>query len=268
MSPEAATNTSAEKRRKHRSPSYPAVDLRTAIERARQLQRVAGAHPARVATVAGAWGYTAMSSNGLVTIAALKKYGLLEEIGSGPARELKLTRLGRELTFFAEETSEWVERAQVAALKPMLYKRLWVKYGPELPADSVMLPHLVFDLGFSEAAAQGALRRFRSSVEFARLADAGARVAPDEPDERGDFQASEEPLSTPTLVPPPAETPPAETPTPQDSDAKRESRTVQVTYSPTEWALLQARFPMSEDDWEAMIDVLQAMKRGLVTPRR
>lgn len=41
-------------------------------------------------------------------------------------------------------------------------------------------------------------------------------------------------------------------------------RTVQVTYSPSEWALLQAAFPMSEDDWDAMIAVLNAMKRGLV----
>ncbi len=49
---------------------------------------------------------------------------------------------------------------------------------------------------------------------------------------------------------------------------QRETRTVQVTYSPDEWALLQGRFPMSEDDWDAMIEVMGAMKRGLVTKQQ
>jgi len=30
----------------------------------------------------------------------------------------------------------------------------------------------------------------------------------------------------------------------------------------------QARFPMTEEDWDAMIEVLNAMKRGLVTNPR
>jgi hypothetical protein len=53
----------------------------------------------------------------------------------------------------------------------------------------------------------------------------------------------------------------------EGSLAERMTRTVQVTYSPKEWALLQAAFPMSEDEWDAMIEVLQAMKRGLVSSR-
>ena len=60
------------------------------------------------------------------------------------------------------------------------------------------------------------------------------------------------------------ETPPAD----QTPKTPRTERTVHVTYSPTEWALLQARFPMTEEDWDAMIAVLGAMKRGLVQPKR
>lgn len=51
---------------------------------------------------------------------------------------------------------------------------------------------------------------------------------------------------------------------PPSASPARQQRTVQITYSPTEWALLEAAFPMSEDDWDAMIAVLSAMKRGLV----
>jgi hypothetical protein len=52
--------------------------------------------------------------------------------------------------------------------------------------------------------------------------------------------------------------------TPATEGRDRSVRTILVTYSPEEWALLQGRFPMSEDDWDAMIAVLTAMKRGLV----
>ena len=45
-----------------------------------------------------------------------------------------------------------------------------------------------------------------------------------------------------------------------------QQRTVQITYSPSAWALIQAPFPLSEADWEAMIDTLNGMKRGLVQP--
>jgi hypothetical protein len=57
---------------------------------------------------------------------------------------------------------------------------------------------------------------------------------------------------------------------PPTGDAKRKparnQRTIQVPYSPTEWALVQASFPMTETEWQQMIAVLEAMKLGLVAP--
>lgn len=40
---------------------------------------------------------------------------------------------------------------------------------------------------------------------------------------------------------------------------------IPIPFSPTEWASLQARFPLTEEKWQQMLDVLTAMKRGLVT---
>ena len=57
------------------------------------------------------------------------------------------------------------------------------------------------------------------------------------------------------------ETPPA-LPKPGDT-AKRESRVVQLPISATEWAALQAPFPLTEDEWNQMSDVLKAMKPAL-----
>lgn len=259
----AATDTPA-KAQKHRSPSYPAIDLKTAVGRAAAVQKIAGTHPAPLPAVIQAWGYSPKSSNGILTIAALKKYGLFGNLGKGDVRKIQLTRLGQEILFFSEETGEWLERVRTAALTPTVYRELWKKYGPRLPENSVMLHDLIFERGFSEAAAKDVLRQFRATVAYAQLADADAMVAGDEDDNESHDNGDGGPTVTPpaTLTTPPG-APDAEQ---HSSESKRTSQTVQVTYSPTEWALLQAKFPMSNDDWDAMIEVLQAMKRGLVSP--
>ena len=44
----------------------------------------------------------------------------------------------------------------------------------------------------------------------------------------------------------------------------RQTRTINLPLSATEWATLQAPFPISEDSWKLMEAVLKAMKPGLV----
>jgi len=46
--------------------------------------------------------------------------------------------------------------------------------------------------------------------------------------------------------------------------ADRPMRTLQLPYSATAWATLQATFPLSEAEWDRMLAVLTAMKSALV----
>jgi hypothetical protein len=256
---------SAAKRPKHRSPSYPAIDLKTAIAQTRKLQNEIGNHAAMLPAAVKAWGFSAKSSNGLLTVAALKKYGLLEDSGKGAARQVQISRFGQELLFFGEDTSEWLGMVRQAALKPTIHAALWKKYGPVLPpSDSVMTHFLIFERLFSEPAANDALRQFRATVNFARLADAPGNLLDDEPlGDTEDEPDSEDDLTPPaTIVDEGTNVGKVETP----GRGEKSMRTVQVTYSPSEWALVQAAFPMQEEDWDAMIAMLQAMKRGLVVP--
>jgi hypothetical protein len=249
----------SEKPQKHRSPSYPAIDLRTAVSRAGEISKIAGNREVPMAVVIKQWGYGAKSSNGILTVAALKKYGLTTDTGRGELRKLQLTRLGQEILFFSEETGEWLQRVQQAAVTPTIYRELWQKYGPDLPDDKVMLYDLTFERGFSDAAAKDVLRLFRATVAYAHLADAGDILIPDgEESDDPSISDEDQEMTTPTLI---------EDVAPSDKGTRsRSKRAVQITYSPNEWALLQGQFPMSEDDWDAMIAVLQAMKRGLVEP--
>lgn len=253
---------------KHRSPSYPAIDLETAVERARAVHELAGSHRAPVKAIVEAWGYSLKSSGGLLTLAALKKFGLAEDEGKRDARQLWLTTLGRELVFFGtnHDSSEWTERIRSAALIPAIHAELWSKYDGQLPGDQVIRHYLVFERGFSDSAATELLAEFRRTLAFARIdgpteGDAAGKVSEEVPDTEAEAE-SETFMATPTLQDPGTQrNDPQGKATPSNG---RTARTVQVPYSPTEWALVQAPFPMTEPAWNQMIAVLNAMKPGLV----
>lgn len=258
------TSAAPPKRVKHRSPSYPSIDLAKAIQRTQQLWDVAGKHPAPLESAMKSWGYSPKSSGGLQTVASLKQYGLVEDSGTGWGRHLTLTKLAQELLVYGadKDSSEWKQRAGDSALRPKIHKALWDKFEGSLPADSVMFPFLKLDLGFSDDAATDMLKRFRATLAFAAVSEGIDTVSDDDEDsddlgDDGDSGSGEPTLTTPTLEKPKpgAGSPPA-----------LDQRTVQITYSPTSWALIQAPFPMSEADWTAMIETLNGMKRGLVQP--
>ena len=254
---------------KHRSPSYPAFDLETTLTRAQQLYDIAGSHGVPVPAALEAWGFTEKSSNGSLTIAALKRFSLANDEGKRGARSVVLTRLGQELVVYSSQrdAQEWKDGVKRAALSPAIHADLWAKYGGDLPADAVIRPHLVIDLGFSDSAARELLREFRSTIEFANLTSAdGAATLPKTGDENGPTAAddSSEPLMpVPTIaVPEPQVTPSATAGNSQFLSTSE--RTIQVPYSPKGWALLKAEFPMSETEWTQMLAVLAAMKPSLV----
>jgi hypothetical protein len=250
-------SAAAHKPPKHRSPSYPAIDLEVALQRAQQLWSVAGRHSAPVSAVLAAWNYSAKSSGGMLALAALKKFGLIEDEGRKDSRQIRLSTLGQELLYYGSDRSapEWTERARRAALMPTAHDELWTKYDGELPDDRVIVPYLVFEKKFSEGAASELLTEFRRTLEFAGVAPQDDTLSRDADDKLENAE--------PVLTPPTLDQPPKLHQDPLADRKKRESRTIQVPYSPTEWAMVQAPFPLSESQWEQMIAVLNAMKPGL-----
>jgi len=267
-----ATQATAPKRPKHRSPSFPSINLEKALERAQRLWDIAGKHPAPLESAMKSWGYAPRSSGGLQTIGAMKQYGLLEDKGSRAARQLILTKAAQELLVYGtdKDSTEWRERARDAALRPKIHRLLWDKYEGSLPDDSIMLPFLKLDLGFSDDAASGMLKGLRATLAFAKVAEGGDTVSEDEQDTdefgdgNGSGSAKDFDLMT-SVFAPTAPNPEAPSGTSEAPKAQKQ-RAVQVTYSPTAWALVQAPFPLSETDWEAMMRVLEGMKPGLVQP--
>jgi hypothetical protein len=154
-----------ESRKKIRSPSFPFVGLREALDRARAFYEAEQRNAARPETAAAHWGYSPKSSGGKQTIAALRSFGLLE----GDSL-VKLS--GRALRILLDEREGAEERSrlvQQAALMPPIHARLWERYGAELPSPQTLRLSLILDEGFNENSVDDFLAEYRETLEYARL---------------------------------------------------------------------------------------------------
>ena len=233
-------------RPKHRSPSYPAIDLATAIARTEELWHHAQRHLVPMTDAMQLWGYSPKSSGGLLTVAAMKKFGLAEDEGSGERRQVRVSDLGRSIVTDDRGSPQRLSRIQQAALLPTIHRELWDEYQGALPPDSALRFHLVNDRAFSESAARDVIDELRKTIEFARLAENGDTVS-------SSYQDEEE---TPTSR--------AATPSPPSIQPSKVAAGVQLPVGPGEFASLQGPFPLTEDQWRLMLSVLEAMKPGLV----
>jgi hypothetical protein len=232
---------------KTRSPNFPYIPLETAIQRAQQVWDEEGRHDVAPETLVGHWGYSAKSSGGRQTLAAVRHFGLLE----GRGDKVHLTDLAQAILFSEPESVQWLERVQEAALKPTIHNEIWLKYQGELVSDQNLRYYLVVERGFAESGAMELIRELKATLAFAKMIGADRAILSE-----NDQDKSENENEIPTLTPPKPEdqklTPPGGT-----------RRAVQLPYSPTGWAALEASFPLSGDEWDQMLAVLTAMKPAL-----
>ncbi len=160
------------KRPKGRSPSYPGLNLETALDKARKLYAHEKHHSASIETILDHWGHAAKSGAGLVAVAALKKFGLLEDDGKGAARKAKLT--ARALDIIHDERDDSTARRaaiKAAALEPVIHRELWEAYDGKLPSDKNLRFHLIRERAFTENGADELIRELRATFAFAGLSE-------------------------------------------------------------------------------------------------
>lgn len=156
--------------RRHRSPAYPGIDLKSAIDRARLFFQKEGKHKATIATAAGHWGYSETSSTRLTTIAALKSYGLMADSGEGSDRMVALSPLGLAIVQDERHISPEREvKIREAALLPKTMADLWEKYGVDLPSDDTLAHYLKTEREFNPKSVGDVIQIYKDNLAFARL---------------------------------------------------------------------------------------------------
>jgi hypothetical protein len=179
--------------KKMRSPSYPGINLETAIKRARGFYQHERRNAAPFAVAATHWGFGAKSSGAFVTIAALKSFGLMEELDrAASGRIVKLTDAA--LRIILDERPVSLEREaqiKISALRPKAHAALWKKYGVSLPSDSTLRHELIFSERFNENTVDEFVREYKETIRFAKLT-ASDTVAEEAEDKSEDSDSEEE----------------------------------------------------------------------------
>src|SRR5574340_110258 len=166
------TDVDEPKRKRERSPSYPAISLGPAVEKAKDLYRVEKGYATPIYTILKHWGYRPRSGAGLVAVAALLKFGLLEDEGSGNARKAKITDLAQRIIRDTREESPDRDRLlRESALRPQIHRELWERFGAALPSDSNLQHTLIFEYGFTDGGASEFIRQFKATIAFAQLGE-------------------------------------------------------------------------------------------------
>lgn len=198
------------KKARVRSPAFPFISLAKAIERAQAFWNSEKRNAAPVAAAAHDWDFKSpKSSSALQTFAAVKYFGLFEDVGTGNARKVRLTDLALRIVLDQREGSEEQLKAiQEAALKPKIHQELWVKWGAELPSDATFRHHLVVDRKFNEDSAAAFMAEYKSTIAFAKLTESGT-LSGDEADSANDqddilvgFEMKTDPAKKDPVIPP------------------------------------------------------------------
>ncbi|GAB5509322.1 MAG: hypothetical protein Rhims3KO_07230 [Hyphomicrobiales bacterium] len=156
--------------KRERSPSFPYLDLDSSIEYLGRLYAVAKMNEVRQPDVAKAWGMAPKSGSLLRYIAALGQFGLIEAIGGGEQRRIKVSGEGRRIL---EDDRPGI-RAQLkseAALKSSIIRGLYLgegempRWGSDRPSDSIAESSLKFDLNFGGEAARRFLTVYDATIK-------------------------------------------------------------------------------------------------------
>jgi len=259
------TPSPTDKKPKGRSPSYPAIDLDEAVRRARQLYVAERQHPASVDTIVRDWQYKSLNGPAALRLAALKKFGLIEDEGTGSNRRARVSDLAVEILEHPDPAVR--QRAlQQAALSPTIHQEMWEKYGRSLPSDSNIRWFLTRERGFTETGASEFIPEYRSTIAYAKLfesdtvgiqddvqGEAGADDFPTD-DEAGQSDDDYTPLRNPRTL--------------RRRQVSTTTAEVDTYFVPIAAGLnvaVEGPFPLTEAQWQQFQAVLNAMKPALVS---
>lgn len=153
---------------KVRSPNYPSISLSKAIELADKIFKRENTHKAAPEVMAKALGYSGLNGASLGTLSALKKYGLLEEVG----KDLKISSDALTIVVDPKDSSDRIEAIKRTAFLPVLFSELQKHYGETLPSDENLRSFLL-KKGFSPSMVDSPIRSYRETMELVNEVSSG-----------------------------------------------------------------------------------------------
>ena len=257
---------------RHRSPSYPAIDLKEAINRARAFHLKEGKNAAPVSVAITNWGYKIDSnghnSSGARTIAALISFGLMQNEGKSKGRHVRLTPLARSILVYPEGSSEWTTAVRQAAFSPSIHKAMWQTWGRELPSDETMGVKLQLEFVVNPNSVRQIIEEWRNTFSFAKLDEYDIIESKEEEPNSNDALAPEPELFTSlNAVPPVAMTAHPQPTFPSTQVASTITmRDLTFPLIGGGMAVLRVPLPLTDANFNLMMSMLGTMKDAITTP--
>ncbi len=149
-----------------RSPNYPAISLREALDKAATLYKNMHTHAGPREVVAKAMGYASLNGSSMTVISALNKYGLLE----GRGEEIKISDRAMRI-LHPENPTERSVAIREAATDPQLFAELDERFPGDLPSEELLRNYLLRH-GFASGAVSQVILAYRDTKELVN-AEAG-----------------------------------------------------------------------------------------------
>jgi hypothetical protein len=149
---------------KMRSPNYPAVGLSKAVEWTHKLWDKEKKTAVSAFDAALAIGYRGLSGPSRTALAAMKKFGLLDEEKSG----LRVSNLALRIIHPAGE-EDHLQALREAATKPELFRQLLQSHSQA--SNDALRSHLITRMNFSETGAKALIEALRDTITIASLDD-------------------------------------------------------------------------------------------------
>ncbi len=154
------------KKERQRSPNYPAVGLREAVERVRKLILADGKAGAPPEIAAKHIGYGSAHGQAMTVVAALKKFNLVSDSGG----RLVPTQGAMEIVNLPDNDFRRQKALKEAALSPILYQELVSNHETTgLPSPDTLEAELTTYRGFNPKAVGGFVRDFLDTLDFAGI---------------------------------------------------------------------------------------------------
>lgn len=157
-----------EKKKRHRSPNYPAVGLQEAIDRLNKFFVADGKAGATQDMAAKHIGFASDHGWAYSVLSALKKFGLVEEKNG----RVVPTQRAIEIVSLPEKDDRRLAAIREAAQLPAIYAELIDQYkATGLPSDETLEGELKAYKGFNPNTVKDFLQGFKETLEFAGLSD-------------------------------------------------------------------------------------------------
>jgi len=148
-----------------RSRSDPSISLKEAVEKISILYEKEHRNNITFSLAMKHLGYKPKSGPGIVLIADMRKYGLLEYKGSGPDKMVVVSDMAESILHPGSPTKSL--DLKKAALMPLIHADLWENYRGA--TDENISFYLTTKRDYSEKAVKALIKKYRETIDFAGL---------------------------------------------------------------------------------------------------